>query len=163
MFGCIQYALKKGTTFSIYLPVVEAVVEEENAFSPVFKRGNETILVAEDDTDVRLLVKRILAGHGYTIIEAIDGKDAIDKFEEHSNIDLVILDSVMPRKNGRDAYDVIRGVKPNMKALFMSGYTKDIVLDKGVEEGKVEFITKPISPDELLIKVRAVLDKWSVL
>ncbi len=149
----------EGTTFSIYLPVVEKAAEGEKTCPPAaIKRGNETILVAEDDTDVRLLLQKILTGNGYTILETSDGQDAIDKFKEHGSIDLMILDSVMPRKNGRDAYDVIRGMSPRVKAIFMSGYTRDIVLDKGVEEGKVDFIAKPISPHELLKKVREALD-----
>jgi two-component system, cell cycle sensor histidine kinase and response regulator CckA len=149
-----------GTTFSIYLPAVEITAGEETSFLPVIiKGGNENILIAEDDTDVRLFMKESLIGHGYNIFEATDGQDVIDKFKEHKNIDLIILDSVMPRKNGREAYDEIRIIKPFTKTLFMSGYTKDIILNKGIEEGEVNFITKPFSRDELIKKVRDVLDK----
>jgi PAS domain S-box-containing protein len=148
-----------GTTFSVYLPAIEIVAEEEKIFSHTIKGGYETILVAEDDTDVRLFMKETLSNHGYTVIEATDGQNAIDKFKEHMNFDLVILDSVMPRKNGRETYDDIRIVKPFIKVLFMSGYTSDIIIDKGVEEGKVDFIAKPFSQDELIKKVRDVLDK----
>jgi two-component system, cell cycle sensor histidine kinase and response regulator CckA len=149
----------KGTTFSVYLPAIETVVEEMETFSPATKGGNETILVAEDDTSVRFLMKETLANHGYTVIEAVDGQDAIEKFNRYRNIDLMILDSVMPGKNGREAHDEIRRIKPLTKTLFMSGYTRDVVLDKGVEDGKVDFIAKPILLDELLKKVREVLDK----
>ncbi len=149
----------RGTTFSVYLPAVEAAGEDRSVLSDAIKGGNETVLVAEDDASVRRLLKKILAGHGYTVLDAVDGQDAIDTFQKHKGIDLIILDSVMPRKNGRETYDAIRSMKPDVKALFMSGYTKDIVLDKGVEEGKVDFIAKPVSPDELLAKVREVMDR----
>jgi len=149
-----------GTTFSVYLPAIEiAAAEEEKIFPHAIKGGYETILIAEDDTDVRLFMKETLSYHGYTVFEATDGQDAIDKFKEYMNFDLVILDSVMPKKNGRETYDDIRVMKPFTKALFMSGYTRDIVIDKGVEEGKVDFIAKPFSQDELIKKVRDVLDK----
>jgi CheY-like chemotaxis protein len=148
-----------GTTFLVYFPVVETLIKEEETFFPVIRGGNETILIAEDDTSVRLLLKETLAKYGYKIFEATDGQDAVEKFKEYSNIDLIILDSVMPRKNGREAYDEIRKIEPLIKTIFMSGYTRDIVLDKGVEEKKVDFVSKPISPDIILKKIREVLER----
>lgn len=148
----------EGTTFYVYIPAIEAVVEEEKEHTGKVRIGDEKILVAEDDTDVRLLMKEILSGHGYTVVEAFDGQDAVDKFKAFPDVSLVVIDSVMPRKNGREAADEIRATNPRVKILFMSGYTKDIVLDKGVEEGKVEFISKPVIPGELLKKVREILD-----
>jgi len=147
-----------GTTFHIYFPVAAQFVQENEAPPEPVRGGNETILIAEDSTSVRGLIKALLTEHGYTVIEAVDGEDAIRRFTEVEKIDLVILDTVMPKKNGREAYDEIIRLKPDSKALFMSGYTRDIILNKGVEEGKFEFIQKPASPYVLLKKVRQMLD-----
>ena len=148
-----------GTTFNIYLPVADTVDEEDRPMPMPVKGGNETILIAEDDDTVRDLVKTMLADYGYSVIEAIDGEDAIDRFTEAgSKIDLIILDTVMPKKNGRQVYDEILRIKPDSKVLFTSGYTRDVVLDKGMEDEKFEFIPKPVLPYELLKKVRQMLD-----
>jgi len=151
--------LSVGSTFYIYFPAMAAAVEqEEEAPSPEPKGGRETILVAEDNEAVRTLIRTILDKYGYSIIEAVDGEDAISKFYRHGQIDLLIIDSVMPKKNGREVYDEICRTHPGVKALFMSGYTRDIVLDKGIEEKNFHFISKPLSPNDLLRKVREVLD-----
>ncbi len=158
----VQSEIRKGTRFFIYFPVAENTEQKETQVfsgSPKANTGTETILVAEDDTGVRLLLKEILTHHGYTVLEAADGQDAIDIFTRHPDVDLMVLDSVMPRKNGRETYDAIRNLNVPVKVLFMSGYTKDIILDKGVEEGQVDFIAKPIVPDDLLAKVREILDR----
>jgi PAS domain S-box-containing protein len=147
-----------GTTFHIYLPVAEKEVESVESLPFVPERGKETILVAEDEKEVRLLIAEVLDMYGYTVIEAVDGQDAIDKFKLYGPVDLVVIDSVMPRKNGRTAYDEIVKINPDVRALFMSGHTRDIVLDRGIEEKEVAFIAKPLSPNELLQKVRAMLD-----
>ena len=122
-------------------------------------RGKETILIAEDNEGVRRFMREALQAYGYTIIEAIDGEDAIEKFKENRDIDLIIIDSVMPKKNGREAYEEIHRIDPHIKVLFTSGYTKDIVLDKGIEEKEFDFIAKPLSLNKLLQKVREVLDR----
>ena len=150
----------RGTTFHIYLPLVNEIVREEKEARTPVKGGDETILIAEDDDAVRGLIKTVLTEHGYSIIEAVDGEDAIDRFTKtEKRIDLIILDTVMPKKNGREVYDEIRKIKPDSKVIFTSGYTRDIILDKGMAEGDTfEFIPKPISPYVLLQKVRQVLD-----
>ena len=149
-----------GTTFHIYLPVVGKVDREyEPAPAPAVIRGNENILVAEDNETVRGFIKEILTEYGYTVIEAIDGADAVEQFKRADRIDLLILDSVMPEKNGREAYDEISRNKPDIKVLFTSGYTKDIILDKGIEDKQFDFISKPISPDTFLQKIREILDR----
>ncbi len=148
-----------GTTFHIYLPVVSQGAEkEESALAPV-KGGNETVLVAEDDEVVRRLLREVLRHHGYNVVEATDGADAIEKFKNTDGIDLLIFDSIMPVKNGREAYDEINTIRPGIKVLFTSGYTRDVILDKGIEDRKFHFISKPISPSILLQKVREVLDE----
>jgi PAS domain S-box-containing protein len=153
--------LGMGTTFRIYLPRVETEFREENQGPKQIKRGKETLLVAEDNNDVRRLITEMLTGHGYTVVEASDGEDALQKFKKNNNIDLLILDSVMPRKNGREAYDEISKIEPGVRVIFTSGYTRDVVLDKGIEEKQFDFISKPLSRETLLEKVREVLDRPS--
>jgi len=117
------------------------------------------ILIAEDDGEVRRFMHDALRQYGYRIIEAVDGEEAVSSFRDTGDIDLVILDSVMPKRNGREAYEEIRRIDPFARVLFMSGYTRDIVLDKGVEEGKFDFIAKPLLIDKLLAKIREILDR----
>ncbi|OPY64509.1 MAG: Blue-light-activated protein [Syntrophorhabdus sp. PtaU1.Bin002] len=104
-------------------------------------------------------MREVLQQYGYKVIEAIDGENAIERFKHHRGIGLIIVDSVMPKKNGREVYEEIRKLQPYIKTLFTSGYTKDIVLDKGIEDGKFDFIAKPLSPTTLLQKVREILDR----
>ncbi|MCX5814805.1 MAG: response regulator [Proteobacteria bacterium] len=149
----------RGTTFRIYLPSVD--IEKEQKASPVhnIQKGSETVLIAEDDPGIRKFTREILQRYGYTIIEAIDGEEAVRTFMENRNrIGLIILDVVMPGKNGKEVYDEIVKTDPGMKFLFTSGYTRDIMLDKGIREDAVDFIPKPLLPDELLKKIRDVLD-----
>ncbi len=147
--------------FKIYLPVIKSDVEEKKPSAiTIPKGGTETILLAEDDEEVRELTKTVLDGFGYKVIEAIDGEDAIRKFmEDKDKIQLLILDVIMPKKSGKEAYDEIKKTNPNIKALFTSGYPKDIIQRKGFLEGELDLISKPISPKALLKKVREILDK----
>jgi nitrogen-specific signal transduction histidine kinase len=149
----------RGTTFHIYLPVVKMKEEETNTHSVAVQGGSETILIGEDNSSVRQLAKEVLEQFGYKVIEARDGEDAISKFGQNAKtIDLVILDVVMPKKNGREVYNAIKMVKPETKVFFMSGYTADILSDKGMREEKLDYVPKPLSPQDLLNKVRGVLD-----
>ena len=148
----------KGTVLHIYLPAARERPKQTEPVSSEMKSGHETILVAEDNDSVRRLIKTILTRYGYFIIEAVDGRDAVDKFNINNDVDLVIIDSVMPGMNGREVYDRIHAINPYIKTLFMSGYTRDIILDKGIEEKDFHFIAKPLSPNGLLLKVREVLD-----
>jgi two-component system cell cycle sensor histidine kinase/response regulator CckA len=151
----------KGTTFKIYLPLIKSKVEEVKlADLPIIKGGIETILVAEDDAQVRELTKEVLEGFGYKVMEATDGDDATKIFNENKDkIQLLFLDVIMPKKNGKEVYDEIKKVRPDIKAIFTSGYDADIIHKKGILEEGLDFITKPILPDELLRMVREVLDK----
>ena len=148
-----------GTTFHIYLPAISAVVEEEAVAAQHVKGGTETILVADDDTDVRRLIKDVLAKYGYNVLEAVDGEDAIEKFRQLGKVDLLVIDSVMPKKNGREVYEEISRTSPGIKVLFISGYTRDVILDKGIEEGEFDFLSKPLSPNAFLHMVREILDR----
>ncbi len=151
----------KGTSFTIYLPLTEHVAERAESKPAVeIKGGTETILIAEDDATLRKLSATILSHYGYKVIEAVDGEDAIRKFVENCEIfKLVILDGIMPKKNGREAFEEIRRTCPDMKAIFLSGYAEDIFTHEGIPDGIAVFIQKPIKPDALLRKVRDVLDK----
>ncbi len=149
----------RGTTFRIYFPAVNMKTSQETDTATPNATGNETILIAEDNEGVRRFIQEALREHGYKTIEARDGEDAVGKFKKHRGIDLIIIDSVMPKKNGREVYEEIRGTDPHIRVLFTSGYTKDIVLNKGIEDKELDFISKPLSLNVLLRKVREVLDR----
>lgn len=157
----IYTATKQGTTFNIYLPLTEdKIVVEKSEFPPSNIRGGETILLAEDDKDVRVLIKGFLEEYGYGVIEAVDGADAINKFIHFKeSIQLLLLDVIMPKKNGKEAFEKIQTMKPGIKALFISGYSDDILRKKGLLEERLTLIMKPVSPTDLISKVREVLDK----
>jgi PAS domain S-box-containing protein len=151
----------KGSVFTIYLPTVKVSTKEALVvpFQPLVG-GSETILVAEDDPEVRKLTKNLLEEFGYTVIEAKDGEDAIIKFMKNKRrVDLVVLDVVMPKKNGKEVYEEIRKHVPYVKTLFTSGYTADVIHKKGVLDEDLNFISKPVSPKELLKKVREIIDR----
>lgn len=150
----------KGTTFRIYLPVLATTtVEAVQVEMAVPVGGTETILIAEDSEEVRRLTKRMLEGFGYTVIEAVDGEDCLRKFAASGeDIQLVILDVIMPRMSGKEAGDEIRRINPQMKILYTSGYTADIVARKGILEEGTDFISKPATPHDLLSRVRTILD-----
>ncbi len=106
------------------------------------------------------MIAQILAGQGYAVVEASGGDDAIEVYKEHrEKINLVILDVVMPGKNGKEVFDEIAGIDPKVRAIFMSGYTGDVVIEKGVEQDRVDFLQKPLSVAKLVNKVREVLDR----
>ncbi|OPY67902.1 MAG: Blue-light-activated protein [Syntrophorhabdus sp. PtaU1.Bin002] len=150
---------RKGTTFDIYIPITKTKTEETGKNTAEIEGGTELILVAEDNYELRRLIREVLTSRGYAVVDAIDGEDAVWKFMEHKdNIDLLLLDVVMPRMNGKEVYEAIRKVRTDVKVLFTSGYTGDVVFDKGINDGAFNFISKPVSPNELLLKVRTVLD-----
>jgi CheY-like chemotaxis protein len=122
-------------------------------------RGTETILLVEDDAAVRRLMKSVLERNGYAIVEAVDGAEAIDRFREHQDrIGLLVLDVIMPKKNGKEAYAAIKKERPGVKAIFVSGYTADLLSDEGTLEKGASFLSKPVAPSVLLKKVREILD-----
>jgi PAS domain S-box-containing protein len=151
----------KGTTFKIYLPLIHAEITDTKEIElPISKGGIETILVAEDDAMVRKFMREVLEGAGYTVIEAKDGEDAIDVFIENKDrIQLLILDVIMPKKNGKEVYETLKESNPYIKALFISGYSADILHKKGIISEGPEVILKPISSDNLLRKIRDLLDQ----
>ncbi len=152
----------KGTTFKIYLPVHGEQVEQQEisiAASPV-KTGTETILLAEDDATLRTFFRDLLTEHGYTVVVAENGEDAIRKFfERKDEIQLCVLDMIMPKKSGREAFEAIQKMKPGIKVIFSSGYTADKVQWEGLPVGSA-FIAKPAPPQDYLNKIREVLDGY---
>jgi PAS domain S-box-containing protein len=153
----------KGTTFNIYLPILNAAnqgEEKEPAIAESSSTGSETLLVAEDEEIVRSFMKKILERAGYKVIVAADGEEAVEKFGENKeDISLILSDVIMPKKNGREILEVARRIKPSIKVVFISGYTANVMLEKGIFEEGVDFITKPFLKDKLLRKVREVLDE----
>lgn len=151
----------RGARFSIYLPLI--VEESRDAkleqLAETVNGGTETILLAEDDELVRRLVQRILTDNGYTVIEAVDGLDAVSKFSESSKaIDLLLFDLIMPKMNGKEAWDKIRKLRPEVRVIFSSGYAPETIQQKMLLSGDVHMLAKPLSSNELLRKVRSVLD-----
>jgi two-component system cell cycle sensor histidine kinase/response regulator CckA len=151
----------KGTTFDVILPLAhEEAYKERQAKTELAAGGSETILVVEDEPPVRNLVSLVLREWGYRVIEAVDGDDAVRQFTDHQGaIDLVILDVVMPKKNGKEVYHDLTRMKPELRALFTSGYTKDVALEKGMIDDRIDFIAKPLAPNDLLNRVRQMLDR----
>ncbi|MEW6740993.1 MAG: response regulator [Nitrospirota bacterium] len=151
-----------GTTFRIYLPATEEKKKTERgtgiAETVIDFRGGGTILIAEDEDTVRNLLKDTLETYGYKTIIAVDGEDAIAKYNERrDSIDMVILDVVMPKKNGKEVYDYIRTIEPDIKAIFISGYTEDILTSKGVYEEGLMFLSKPLEIQTLMPKIKKIL------
>jgi PAS domain S-box-containing protein len=151
----------RGTTFKIYLPLFKRVVDkdqEETKLAPV-KGGSELILVAEDDVALRKLASAVLRSYGYSVVEAIDGEDAVMKFgKSKDDVQLVILDGIMPKKNGKEAYEEILTMNPSIKTIFVSGYAEDIISKEGLLEPGINFLLKPLAPSAMLRKVREMLD-----
>ncbi|MDH4161900.1 MAG: PAS domain S-box protein [Nitrospirota bacterium] len=151
-----------GSVFNVYLPLLEEeAVRANRAEAPAAVLvGTETILLAEDDAALRSMTRTILESFGYQVVPAQDGAEAIARFSEQRDaIQLVILDVIMPKKSGKEAYEEIRKARPGIKALFVSGYTMDTLTSKGLAETGADFVQKPIAPRDLLHKVREILDR----
>ena len=152
----------KGTTFRIFLPLVTAedVVGESPVASEHSERGNETILLAEDDENVKNLYVLVLEQMGYTVIAVGNGEEAVQRFmENRDKIQLLLFDIVMPKMNGGEAYAVIKKIKSDIPVIFSSGYSSDLLRIKAMVEDGTEILNKPVSPANLLKMVRSVLSK----
>ena len=150
-----------GTTVKIYLPVADETVDATGPSPQTTssKQGTETLLLVEDEEQVRNLASRILSAYGYTVIEAADGQSALGLIQENqASIHLLITDVVMPRMSGRQLADQMPSTHPGIKVLYMSGYTDDAIVHHGIVDADIEFIQKPFTPAALAQKVRDVLD-----
>lgn len=149
-----------GTVFNVYIPLSELAEEEmKTAKRLPARRGTGTILLAEDRVEVRQMLRDTLVRFGYRVLEAVDGEDAVTIYGQNKGeIRLLIIDIVMPKKNGKEVYEEIRKTDPAMKAIFMSGYTADIVNKKGIAAEGQNFLSKPFTPNKLLAKIREVLE-----
>jgi PAS domain S-box-containing protein len=155
----VQSEPGRGSTFTIYLPAVDELATSIHADASVLARGNESVLLVEDDEQVRKVAVRSLRDHGYDVVAASDGIEALELFENHGgNVALLITDVVMPRMGGRQLAEALRERAPGMKVLYMSGYTDDAIVRHGVRQAEVAFIEKPHTRDALLTKVRELLD-----
>ena len=150
-----------GSTFKLYFPCVKEPAEpiKSKTVSSESLTGTETILVAEDEDNLRNLVCEILRSHGYNVLEAANGGSALLKCEKYKKpIHLILSDVVMPEMSGAELVERLLPIHPEMKVMYMSGYTDDAVIRHGILEEKVQFLQKPFSPNSLLEKVRSILD-----
>jgi CheY-like chemotaxis protein len=170
VFGIVQQSggsisvyseVGEGTTIKVYLPrsksgqVTDVVAAPETRT----RRGSETILLVEDEEQVRALTRTILERHGYHVLEAQSGGDALLICEQHkATIHMLLTDVVMPRMSGRKLAERLGPLRPDMRVLYMSGYTDDSIVRHGVLDSDVAFLQKPITPETLTQKVRHVMD-----
>jgi two-component system cell cycle sensor histidine kinase/response regulator CckA len=154
--------LGKGTASKLYFPRVEEATAQRVAPAPRHSasgRGTETVLLVEDELQVRSLARRILTRHGYTVLEAEDGEAALELCRKHAGpIDALLTDVVMPRMSGRELAERLRAIKPKTKVLLMSGYTDDAIVRHGIVDSNIAFLQKPLTSESLVRKLREVLD-----
>ena len=150
----------QGTVFKVYLPTVnESLVEGDQAsLQTPSQAGTETILVVEDEAEVRSLIRLELESRGYTVLETDDAAKALETCESHDQpIHLLLTDVVMPKMSGPMVAQKVAELRPGIKVLYMSGYTDDAIVHHGVLSQEMPFIQKPFSPLTLRRKIREVL------
>jgi CheY-like chemotaxis protein len=150
-----------GTTFQVYLPRHEGAGPEPVVAAPApAPGGTETLLLAEDEEQVREFVRLVLERRGYRVLAAADGPEALDLAARHPGpIHLLVTDVVMPGMSGWDLADRLAAVRPELRTLYLSGFTGDAAVRHGLSGPAVAFLTKPFTPDALVRKVREVLDR----
>jgi PAS domain S-box-containing protein len=148
-----------GTAFKIYLPRIDAcALPQEARIEPPTETGDATILVVEDQDAVRFFATAALIQLGYRVLESSNGDDAIAAAASHpGRLDMLLTDVVLPGMNGKELSERLKKLRPDLKVLFISGYTADVIADHGVLERGMAFLQKPFSPEELAAKVRDVL------
>ena len=150
----------KGTAFKVYFPAIEAQPDAVPAIrrEDILRGGMETILVAEDEEAIRALVERTLKALGYAVLVAKNGEEAIEIFKQHQEIALALMDVVMPRKGGKEAFEAMYKANPNLKVICMSGYSANAIHDSYLLIAGMPFVQKPFGPTILARKIREVLD-----
>ena len=151
----------KGTSFRIYIPLVSSTATNKDKTLEIEQsgQGRKTILLAEDDEAVRNMAEAILQHFGYEVIVAVDGEDAVQKYLEHAErINLLLFDLVMPKMSGQEAYVEIKKHAPNIKVVFASGHTPEIIKQRKLVDENALLIFKPYLPSVFLQKVRSALD-----
>lgn len=154
-----------GTTFKIYLPRAEQVIDYTNAedTGSALLNGTETVLLVEDEEIVRDMTRKSLELTGYKVLEAASGGEAMMICESHADaIQLLLTDVVMPEMSGRELAECLKKVRPEMKTLYMSGYTDEAIVNHGILAPNTAFLEKPFTPDSLARKLREVLDAKAV-
>jgi signal transduction histidine kinase/ActR/RegA family two-component response regulator len=155
-----------GTKFKVYLPQVVTAPQQAEALAvePAVRGGTETILLVEDEDVVRGLARKILEHAGYQVVEASRGEEALRLYRQSVDpIDLLLTDVVMPETSGKEVADRLHEMQPDLRVLFMSGYTDEAIVHHGVLDSHLEFIQKPFTPAALARKVREVLDSELML
>jgi CheY-like chemotaxis protein len=159
----VESARGHGSTFRIWLPEVEEAPEGAPVFAPAGAaalEGSETILLVEDEDAVRGLLREVLEGSGYTVLQAASGVEALRVSRAHAGtVDLLLTDVVMPGMGGREVATLLAAERPGLRVLFASGYTAEAIARHGVLEPGTDLIHKPFTPDALLRCVRERLDR----
>lgn len=158
--------LEVGTTFRFYLPALENETLEKTADNKahVAQGGNETILVAEDNAEVLALTMELLTAQGYKVLTATDGLEAVELYKERQGeINMVILDMVMPRMSGREAFEIIRRNNAHVPVMFLTGYEAQNLDNEFLEREIFRLMHKPYSPTQLYVAVREELDRWATV
>lgn len=151
----------RGSTFTVYLPLAGVHAAPEPAPTAREEQrasGNETVLVVEDEDLLRRLVREVLEGQGYNVLEARSAQVALELAEHHEEIDLLLTDLVMPGMSGRELAQVLSSARPTLRTLFMSGYSGEAIAEHGLDQPLAAFIGKPFEPEDLADRVREVLD-----
>jgi PAS domain S-box-containing protein len=157
----VRSVLGVGSNFSISFPTFEMaeMLKTTPKQEPLIPMGSETILVAEDEELVRKVLVRALQRHGYKVLQATNGVEALQKASEHyGEIDLLLTDTIMPEMNGKELADQLKKSRPEVKVIFISGYTEEILSQRGIINSSVNLIEKPFESDHLVRRVRKVLD-----
>jgi CheY-like chemotaxis protein len=156
----VSSKLGEGASFSVYLPRIDTIPVRDQAglASTTNLHGDETVLVVEDQEEVRRLTRAILESYGYHVIEAANGDEALSIGRRHpGEINVLVTDVILPGMNGKALSERLRLVRPKLKVIFMSGYPDEVICPRGIVGSSVAYLPKPFSPYSLAAKVRDVL------
>ena len=161
----VESAVGAGSIFTVYFPQTEAVAVPEVAAPPalVEQAGTETVLVVEDAPELRSLIERFLTRQGYTVLMAANAEEALHLFDAHARIDVLLTDVVLPGTSGPELSRQLVESRPDLKAIYMSGYAEDTIVQRGVLLPGLAFLSKPFTASQLCMKVRRTLDASPVL